>query len=782
MATEEHNKEKITKELQGMALASLGVFILLSFVTFRAADVSWNSYSNLGGVQNLGGRFGAQVADLFFSCFGLASYLIPMALLYMAYTLFRFKEIRLRSYKLVAGLGLLYSVASIFSLFRTTTFLFGQEVATGGLVGKVTVGFLKGALGISGTLLVLLPMFAASVMVLSRFSFLLFAGWWFDNIKSRLVAWKERREVLRKEEQRIKAKSEGLPEPVSGPVINAPAPPAVRSNLFKKEKEKKKEAEKTAAIQEAFEFIRADGDFRTPPFSLLDNPPAQEKKLDRDALAMNARLLEKKLKDYGIDGEVVEICPGPVITMYEYSPAPGIKISKIAGLADDLTMALQAMSIRIVAPIPGKGVVGIEVPNRDRDMVFLSEIFNCDTFHHNKYKLPLALGKDIAGQPVIADLSKAPHLLVAGATGMGKSVSINTMILSLLYTATPRDVRMIMVDPKMLEFSMYEGIPHLLLPVVTEPKKASLALKWAVNEMERRYRLLSDKGVRNIESYNKKLAAESEELAELRSLPEAEIIEELEELIEEDDGAVAEPMPFVMDDNEALEHTHLPYIVVIVDELADLMMVAGREVEEHIARLAQKARASGIHLILATQRPSVDVITGLIKANLPTRIAFKVSSKVDSRTILDGNGAEALLGMGDMLYMPPGTSLIQRLHGSFVSDAEVQRVVDFLKKQGKPVYEKSIMEMKDTDERDGAAEDEELDERWEDALRAVAETRQASISMIQRKLRIGYNRSARMVEMMEREGMIAPSDGTSKPREIFMDVVNAYLNSQFTKR
>jgi len=781
MADEELKKEKLTKELQGMALASLGVFILLSFLTFNAADVSWNSYSNEGSVHNLGGRFGAQVADLFFSCFGLASYLIPLALLYMAYTLFRFKEIRLRSYKLLASLGLLYSASSIFALFRDTTYLLGQEVATGGLVGKLTVSLLKGTIGMFGTLLVLLPLFAASVMVLSKFSFLLFAGWWFDNIKARLAAWKERRDILRKEEQRIKAKNVGLPEPVSGPVINAPAQPVARSNVFKKEKEKKKEAEKTAAVQETFEFIKADGDFRTPPFSLLDNPPAQEKKLDRDALAMNARLLEKKLKDYGIDGEVVEICPGPVITMYEYSPAPGIKISKIAGLADDLTMALQAMSIRIVAPIPGKGVVGIEVPNRDRDMVFLSEIFNCDTFHHNKFKLPLALGKDIAGQPVIADLSKAPHLLVAGATGMGKSVSINTMILSLLYTATPRDVRMIMVDPKMLEFSMYEGIPHLLLPVVTEPKKASLALKWAVNEMERRYRLLSDKGVRNIESYNKKLAAEAAELEELNSIPEADIIEELEEIVEEDGGAL-EPMPFVMDDSEALEHTHLPYIVVIVDELADLMMVAGREVEEHIARLAQKARASGIHLILATQRPSVDVITGLIKANLPTRIAFKVSSKVDSRTILDGNGAEALLGMGDMLYMPPGTSIIQRLHGSFVSDAEVQRVVDFLKKQGKPVYEKSIMEMKDTDERDGSAEDEELDERWEDALRAVAETRQASISMIQRKLRIGYNRSARMVEMMEREGMIAPSDGTSKPREIYMDVVNAYLNSQFTKR
>ena len=326
---------------------------------------------------------------------------------------------------------------------------------------------------------------------------------------------------------------------------------------------------------------------------------------------------------------------------------------------------------------------------------------------------------------------------------------------------------------------MYEGIPHLLLPVVTEPKKASLALKWAVNEMERRYQLLSDKGVRNIESYNKKLAGELVEQEEHGSISDAEIIEELEEIIAEGDDAI-DPIPFVVDDGDVLEHSHLPYIVVIVDELADLMMVAGREVEEHIARLAQKARASGIHLILATQRPSVDVITGLIKANLPSRISFQVTSKVDSRTILDCNGAESLLGAGDMLYMPPGTSRLQRIHGAFVSDAEVQRVVDFLKKQGKPVYEKSILEMKDSDEK-GSSEDEVQDERWEDALRLVAETKQASISMVQRRLRIGYNRAARIVEMMESEGMIAQSDGTSKPREIYMDVINAYLNSQLTR-
>jgi DNA segregation ATPase FtsK/SpoIIIE, S-DNA-T family len=776
---DEARKEKLAKELQGIGLGAAGLFILLAFLTFSAADQSFNSWSTEGGIHNLGGRLGAQVADLFYMLFGLASYLLPAALLFIAYNLLRFKEPRLRFYKIAAFCGLLFSLSALFAFFIDKTLFLGQLVSTGGLIGGGAAQFLKSYLNTFGALLVLLPLLAASSMVLSGFSFVLFASWWLENMRTR---WATRRELAshaREGRDREKAKAEGKPVPASGPVIKSSAPPAAstRPNFFKKEK--KKEAAKDKAVQESFDFIKQEGDFITPPLSLLDSPPATERRVDRGVLEMNARLLEKKLLDFGIDGEVKEICPGPVITMYEFAPAPGIKISRIAGLSDDLTMALQALSIRIVAPIPGKGVVGIEVPNRDRETVYLREIFTCDDFLQSRMKLPLVLGKDIAGLPSLTDLAKAPHLLVAGSTGSGKSVSVNTMILSLLYTATPRDVRFIMVDPKMLEFSMYEGIPHLLLPVVTDPKKASLALKWAVNEMERRYRLLAEKGVRNIESYNRKLATEEAELTSLNVVDE-EIIEELEELVE--GGSPDLPLPFVVDDAaDELDHGHLPYIVVIVDELADLMMVAGRDVEEHIARLAQKARAAGIHLILATQRPSVDVITGLIKANLPSRISFQVSSKVDSRTILDCNGAEALLGMGDMLYLPPGTGRLQRIHGAFVSDAEVQRVVDFLKKQAKPVYEKSILEMKDSDDKGSDADEEALDVHWEDALRLVAETRQASISMVQRRLRIGYNRAARIIEMMEREGMVAPSDGTSKPREIYMDIVNAYLNSQLTR-
>ena len=773
-------KEKLIKELQGMALGALGIFILLAFLTFSASDQSLNSWSTEGGVRNLGGRLGAQVADLFFMLFGLAAYLVPGALLFLASNLLRFKELRLRAYKLTAFSGLLFSLAALFAFNFESTVLFKQQVPTGGAIGALTVRFLRAVVGTTGALLVLLPLLAASIMVLSRFSFVLFLAWWLETMRHKWAAWRERQAHQKEGQQRDKALASGKPVPVNGPIIKskAPPPPPPTPNFFKKEK--KKEAAKDKAVQETFDFITEQEGFHTPPLSLLDSPPATDRRIDKEALAVNARLLEKKLLDFGIDGEVVEICPGPVITMYEFAPAPGIKISKIAGLADDLTMALQALSIRIVAPIPGKGVVGIEVPNRDRETVYLREIFTCEEFLQSRMRLPLALGKDIAGLPAMADLSKAPHLLVAGSTGSGKSVSVNTMILSLLFTATPQDVRFIMVDPKMLEFSMYEGIPHLLLPVVTDPKKASLALKWAVVEMERRYRLIADKGVRNIESYNRKLVSEREEQDALATSDE-EIIEELEVLNEgEDPASMDEPMPFVQDDRELLVHSHLPYIVVIVDELADLMMVAGREVEEHIARLAQKARAAGIHLILATQRPSVDVITGLIKANLPSRISFQVSSKVDSRTILDCNGAESLLGMGDMLYLPPGTGRLQRIHGAFVSDAEVQRVVDFLKKQAKPVYEKSILEMKDSDDRADLG-DEELDERWEDALRLVADTKQASISMVQRRLRIGYNRAARIIEMMEREGMVAPGDGTSKPREIFFENINAYLNSPLTK-
>ena len=750
--------EKLKKELSGMAVGALGLYLLIALLSFNDADPSLNSYSSEASYHNFGGMFGAQMADLLLSGFGVASYLIPGALLYLAYRLLRFKELRWRYYKGIAFVGLLVSLASLFAFTLEKTELFGQKVSTGGLFGIGTARFLKGYLGTSGALLLLIPLLAASIMVLSRFSFVLFADWWLATLGEKWIRFRERRalnrEILAGSE---KGTAQGAPL-IKPPPVAVPEPPPPRA------RQRQREKEKTKPVQETFDFIKADGNYRTPPLSLLDDPPAAEKRLDKEGLTMNARLLEKKLKDFGVDGEVVEICPGPVVTMYEFAPGPGIKVSRIASLSDDLTMALQALSIRIVAPIPGKGVVGIELPNRNREMVALKEIFTSDEFHRGKMKLPLALGKDISGLPLVTDLARMPHLLVAGATGSGKSVSINTMILSFLFTATPNDVRIIMVDPKMLELSVYEGIPHLLLPVVTNPKKASLALKWAVEEMGRRYRLMSDKGVRNIDSYNRTLEKEAKEAEENRAR-ETVVVDEQDDLSADDEAAIQ----LLLDKDEELEHGHLPYIVVIVDELADLMMVAGREIEESIARLAQMARAAGIHLILATQRPSVDVITGLIKANFPARISFQVSSKIDSRTILDCNGAEALLGAGDMLFLPPGTARLQRAHGAFVSDAEVQRVVDFLKKQGKPVYDKSILEMKDDGGKGGDGDDDLMDERYDDAVALVAETRQASISMIQRRLRIGYNRAARIIEKMEQEGIVGPSDGTSKPREVFIN-------------
>jgi S-DNA-T family DNA segregation ATPase FtsK/SpoIIIE len=749
-------KVKLKQEITGMVLAAAGLFILIALLSFNTNDGTSNSFSSETGYRNFCGMIGAQIADILLEGVGLAAYLIPAAFLYLAYRLLRFKELRWRIYKGVAFIGLLISVASLFAFWgvEKTDFL-GQKVSTGGMFGIGTARILKEYLGIPGALLLLLPMLAVSIMVLSRFSFILFADWWIKILGEKWTRYRERRAFNR---EVLKGETRGSEHSV--PIIK-PAPVSVPAPQVTK-KEQKREGEKVKPVQETFDFARGDGNYRTPPLSLLDPPPPQERRLDKEALTMNARLLEKKLKDFGVEGEVVEICPGPVVTMYEFAPGPGVKVSRIAGLSDDLSMALQALSIRIVAPIPGKGVVGIELPNREREMVSLREIFGSEEFHRGKMRLPLALGKDITGAPLVTDLSRMPHLLVAGATGSGKSVSINTMILSLLYTATPHDVRIIMVDPKMLELSIYEGIPHLLLPVVTNPKKAALALSWAVKEMGRRYRLMADKGVRGIDSYNKQLEREEKELEENRDMQIVEL-DETDELPVSDDTVIKQ----MLEGDEELEHGHLPYIVVIVDELADLMMVAGRELEESIARLAQMARAAGIHLILATQRPSVDVITGLIKANFPARISFQVSSKIDSRTILDCNGAESLLGAGDMLFLPPGTAKLRRSHGAFVSDTEVQRVVEFLKKQGKPVYEKSILEMKPAGEGTGDAE--ELDERYDDAVALVAEARQASISMIQRRLRIGYNRAARIIEKMEQEGIVGPSDGTSKPREVFIN-------------
>jgi S-DNA-T family DNA segregation ATPase FtsK/SpoIIIE len=436
--------------------------------------------------------------------------------------------------------------------------------------------------------------------------------------------------------------------------------------------------------------------------------------------------------------------------MYEFKPAPGVKVRRIVTLADDLAMALRAVSVRILAPIPGESVVGIEIPNPRRETVFLREIIESGAYQSADSKLTLALGKDIGGSPFATDLARMPHLLVAGATGTGKSVSINAMILSILFKSTPQDVQFIMVDPKMLELTVYEDIPHLLVPVVTDPKKAAQALFWAMDEMDRRYRLMRDKGARNIDNYNRLLAKQLPIEKSVIELRDAEIHEA------EAGGNLEKERPLV--------HEPLPRIVIIIDELADLMMSVGRDIEEYITRLAQKARAAGIHLILATQRPSVDVITGLIKANFPARISFQVTSRVDSRTILDSIGSEKLLGDGDLLFLPPGTARLTRIHGAFVSDQEVRKVMKFLKQQAKPCYRPEVFDVKR--EIEAAAADEEYDEMYDQAVAIVTDTQQASISMIQRRLRVGYNRAARMIEQMEREGVVGPADG-AKPREVY---------------
>jgi S-DNA-T family DNA segregation ATPase FtsK/SpoIIIE len=551
-------------------------------------------------------------------------------------------------------------------------------------------------------------------------------------------AWPDVPEVLAKKpanewQNDIKA-GELTMRAAAGPLIVDPRPDASE--------------EAKQAIQEASGSIEQpkNAKFELPDISLLNYDAPEKIAIDSDKLLQNAKKLERKLKDYGIDGAVVEIRPGPVVTMYEFLPAAGIKVSKISSLSDDLAMAMEAMRVRIVAPIPGKGVVGIEIPNERRETVFLKEIVSSDTFKNDPSKLILAVGKDIEGKPYCMDLGKAPHMLVAGATGSGKSVCINTIVLSILYRATPDEVRVLMVDPKMLELSVYQGIPHLLLPVVTDPKKASLALRWAVEEMERRYALLSEAGVRNIAGYNKKVEKEK---GETLPLPGME---------------TGEPKP---------PAEKLPYIVIIIDELADLMMVASREVETSIARLAQMARAAGIHLILATQRPSVDVLTGVIKANFPARMSFQVTSRHDSRTILDCIGAENLLGMGDMLLTPPGVGGLMRAHGAYVSEVEIQRVVEFLKTQGKPQYDENILKPRESEDGDDGGggsgeEDEYEDELYDQALAFVSEQRYASVSMIQRRMRIGYNRAARLIERMEKQGVVGPGDG-AKPREVLLN-------------
>jgi S-DNA-T family DNA segregation ATPase FtsK/SpoIIIE len=666
----------LKKEILGIGLLGIFIFLLVSLLSYNPFDPSLNTVAE-GAAKNLCGKVGSYISDLLIQVFGMMSYFLSAFILLFSIFYIRKKEPP-HPLIIAAGLILLFlSLSSFLQIMIGKIQLRGVLIPFSGFLGLLLQKTLINLFSYFGSYLISIILFLISLFLIIQAPLL-------SIIEKNIV-----RRKLVEHRKEIKVTEEPKEEP----------------------KVEKK------AVQETFEFFKDIGPYKLPPLSLLDPVEKKEVKVDKESIQLNAQILEKKLKDYGIDGKVVEVRPGPVITMYEFEPAPGIKVSRISNLSDDLAMALSAVSIRIVAPIPGKSVVGIEIPNRTRQTVYLREIIESETFTTSNSSLSLALGKTISGEPFVAELSKMPHLLVAGSTGSGKSVSLNSMICSILFKATPVNVRFLMIDLKMLELSFYEGIPHLLLPVVTNPKNAKTSLRWLIDEMERRYSMMAGIGVRSIEKYNQKMVKQETET--------------------------------------------IPYIVVVIDELADLMMVSTREVEEYIARLAQMARASGIHLILATQRPSVDVLTGIIKANFPARISCQVSSKVDSRTILDANGAESLLGFGDMLFLSPGLGRLQRLHGPFVSEGEIKRIVEFLKQQGTPTYQEEILEEK---KEEGNGEDID-DEKYKEAVEFVMEKGEASISMVQRRFRVGYNRAARIIERMETEGIVGPSDGV-KPREV----------------
>ena len=718
-------RHPLKKEIRGIIFLLLAVVLGGSLLSYSPLDkLFWNVAGHLGKAHNLFGTVGAHLSGGLFDLLGMGAFWVPLIFLVLSFITFKGRAFSSPVKGMITLLIMLASFSALLSLqFKEGLSYGGIIMSSGGLIGLHIAGLSITILNTFGSYVFLATLFVISLLTVTRLSF----GWIFSRIGLWVLGiFKKIREILTKRKERkkraqktLEARGKIKKKPkvnIVETVIKAPPPPP---------------------RQEKFSFMQKPGDFQLPTLDLLNTPPKNKNvTFQRDTLEMNARRLEKKLEDFGVEGEVVEILPGPVITMYEYKPAPGVKISKVAGLSDDLALTLRAQSIRIVAPIPGKAAIGIEIPNNQRETVYLQEILSSSAYTDTKSRLPIALGKDITGSAVVADLTKMPHLLVAGATGTGKSVSLNAMIQSLLYTVTPEMARFLMVDPKRIELSVYQDIPHLLHPVVTQPKDANKALKWAVSEMERRYMLLSDRGVRNIDSYNRKIAKDDKPKDSAEENGEDQPIDR-----------------------------HLPYIIIIIDELADLMMVSSKEVEESITRLAQMARAAGIHLIIATQRPSVNVLTGIIKANFPTRLSFQVSSKVDSRTILDSNGAEHLLGDGDMLFMPPGVGRIMRIHGAYISDEEVKRVADFVRSQKKPDYDDTILtHMVEDESKD--EEPLELDEKFDLAVEVVCNTGQASISMLQRKLRVGYNRAARMIEAMEIEGIVGPSDGV-RPRDVY---------------
>jgi len=720
-------------EFIGLLLATMAILVGLSLISFNPTDPSFDISR---GPQfdakpaNFIGVVGSYLADAFFQTFGYASFLLPIFLgIYAFYWLASWK-MRAFGFRLTGMLLMALTLSTALSLSPVIPRV-GGAVPAGGFLGKIMADRLDNWLNQGGSAVVLLALFIISLFLSTTFSF----TWAVDTLKPRFGfvsrwsdryrSWQEERKqeaARRKTEERKAPKRQIIVSPKESAKPASDTEPVPIAPRQKGATQPTPIAPRTvpSAVRPA-----PSGPTDLPSTSLLVAPMALGK-IDEEELRERALQIEKKTREFEVEGAIQHIHPGPVVTTFEFKPEPGVKYSRITALGDDLCLALEAESVRIDR-IPGKSTVGIEVPNDDRATIVLREIIESPEYQQSNYRLPLALGKDITGKIVVSDLQRMPHLLTAGSTGTGKSVSINAMVLSLLYRARPDQVKMIMIDPKRLELGLYQDIPHLLVPVVTEPKIAQNVLKWAVSEMENRYKKLAKRGVRNLDAYNE----------QIRQLPIPGLALEGAEPVED-----REPLPF---------------IVIVIDELADLMMTAAREVEESITRLAQMARAVGIHLILATQRPSVDVITGLIKANFPARVSFRVASKVDSRTILDTNGAEQLLGRGDMLFLPPGSSRLMRVHGPLVTEDEVARVVEFLKKQGKPSYNQQILE-EPGESAEGGETDGELDEMYDDAVRVVIEMGRASTSALQRRLRIGYGRAASILDAMERAGIIGPPD------------------------
>ena len=727
-------------------LSAIALFLVIALASYAPQDPGWSHTGSGQAIFNKGGVVGAWLADVLLYLFGYMAFIFPLMVAFSAWLVFRGRgRIQRVDYFHISaraiGFVLTITMGCALAWLRLGNGLNLPQNA-GGIVGDVCGSLLLDIFGGPGGVLLMLALFLTGITLFTGLSWLrlmdmigryalggfgLLADYWgrMREARSGNLARREREAVVRVESKKVARRPKPRIEPTIGGL----------------ERGERAEKEKQAVLFDAL------GDSAVPPLGLLDPPPPSKGGYSTEALEALSRLVELKLADFGVSVEVVAVHPGPVITRFELQPAAGVKVSQISNLAKDLARSLSTISVRVVDVIPGKSVIGLEIPNEQRDLVSLSEIMNSREFDASHAPLTLALGKDIGGKSMVVDLARMPHLLVAGTTGSGKSVAINAMILSLLYKSSATDVRLIMIDPKMLELSVYEGIPALLAPVVTDMKEAANALRWCVAEMERRYKLMAALGVRNISGCNRKVRE-----ARKKKQP---LLDPLYVAAEGEEGAP--------------ELEPLPYIVVFIDELADMMMVVGKKVEELIARLAQKARASGIHLVLATQRPSVDVITGLIKANIPTRIAFQVSSKVDSRTILDQIGAEHLLGHGDMLYLAPGTGIPLRIHGAFVSDQEVHQVVEYLKQRGEANYIEAVLAGTGEGAQDAIPglepADEEMDPLYDQAVRIVTETRRASISGVQRRLKIGYNRAARMIEEMERSGVVGELQ-TNGSREV----------------